>query len=597
MRPLPLPDSTPSVSAAATRWPGAALAVLAIAAAAVATSHLAIVRVADLALVDGQFAFLARRAPLAANDGIVVVGLDEPTLAASPAPIALAHRTLARTLAALADARPRAVGVDLILPDRSYDTLAPGGDAALVAGLLALRRAAPVVIGLSTRADDTPHPVHPPFLAAAGASGLALLPLDDDGRVRRYDDRFGENRESVPTFVGELARALGATPRRGLLQYALGDGFDYVPVARVIELADAGRAADLAALFRDRIVLIGAVLPHDDRLRQPVALARWERTRDAPGVLVHAQALRTTLAGAAVAPLPWPAGFALVLAGAALWCVDGMRRRTVALAAFVVATIVASLIALRHGVEIPLGDALRAAVAAFALRGALDLWRARRDRARLQSLFGGYVSPGVLREIIAGRLVARDAERRTLAFLFADVRDFTALSERTPPEDVLRLLNRYFDAMAPAIHREGGTIDNFRGDGLMAVFGAPNTLARPANAAIAAARAMFAALAALNRALQSEGRAPLAIGVTLAQGDAVVGNVGARDRYNYTALGDAANVAARLQELTKTSGYPLVATAALVAAADGAAAQGWASLGTIALRGHDGVDACGTTAG
>ncbi|MEP6679449.1 MAG: adenylate/guanylate cyclase domain-containing protein, partial [Betaproteobacteria bacterium] len=150
-----------------------------------------------------------------------------------------------------------------------------------------------------------------------------------------------------------------------------------------------------------------------------------------------------------------------------------------------------------------------------------------------------------------------------------------------------------FDAIAPAIHRAGGTIDNFRGDGLMAVFGAPNAIANLANAAIAAARAMFEALAALNAAFAREGRAPLAIGVTLALGAAVVGNVGARERYNYTALGDAANVAARLQDVAKASGYPLVATATLVAAADGAAALGWTPLGSIALRGHASVAALG----
>jgi class 3 adenylate cyclase/CHASE2 domain-containing sensor protein len=597
VKPTPSPESAPSVAAAATRWPGAAIAVLAVAALAVAASRVSFVRVADLALLDTQFAFLARHAPIPARDGIAVVGLDEATLAANPAPIALAHRTLARTLAALADAHPRAVGVDLVLPERSYDALTPGADAALVASLLALKRVAPVVIGLSTRADDTLRPVHPPFLAAATTSGLALLPLDDDGRVRRYDDRFGAEGESVPMFVGQLARTLGVAPGRGLLQYALGDGFDYVPIVRVLDLADANRRADLSALFRDRTVLIGAVLPHDDRLRQPVRLAKWEDTQDAPGVLVHAQALRTMLAGATVTPLPALAGFALVLAGAALWAIDGIRRRTLMLALFVAAAAGASLVALRGGVLLPLGDMMRAAAAAYVLRGALDLLRTRRDRARLTALFGGYVSPGVLREIVAGRLDARHAERRSLAFLFADVRDFTALSERTPPTDVLRLLNRYFDAMAPAIHREGGTIDNFRGDGLMAVFGAPNAIARPANAAVAAARAMFAALASLNQALAHEGRAPLAIGVSLAYGDAVVGNVGARNRYNYTALGDAANVAARLQEITKTSGYPLVATAALVAAADGAAAEGWTSLGAIAVRGHGAVDACGTMPG
>ncbi|MEP6677778.1 MAG: CHASE2 domain-containing protein, partial [Betaproteobacteria bacterium] len=124
MKPLLPPESELPAAAAATRWPGATLAVLAIALAALALARVPVVRLVDLALVDGQFAWLARHAPLPAHDGIVIVGLDEATLAADPAPIALMHRTLARAFVALASAHPRAVGVDIILPDRSYDTLA-----------------------------------------------------------------------------------------------------------------------------------------------------------------------------------------------------------------------------------------------------------------------------------------------------------------------------------------------------------------------------------------------------------------------------------------------------------------------------------------
>jgi len=597
VKPIPSPDFEPPVAAAATRWPGALAALVAIAVASLALSRVPVLRAADLALVDAGFAFLARHAPLPARDGIVVVGLDEATLAATAAPVALMHATLARVFTALAAARPRAVGVDIILPDRSYDAIVPGGDQALAAGLLALRHAAPLVIALSTRADDTLRPVYAPFLAAAGGGALALLPVDDDGRVRRYDDRFGADGEAVPTFTGELAGALGVTPRRGLLQYALGDGFDYVPLQRVQALADAGRTDELARQFGDRIVLVGAVLPHDDRLLQPVPLAHWDPDRAAPGVLVHAQALRTMLADAIVRPLPAAAAFALALAAALSWCIDGIVRRAAALAIIVAGAVAAGLVALRAGIELPVGDILRAGTLAFVLRSALDLARARLDRARLRALFGGYVSPGVLGEIVAGRLDTTGGRRRTLAFLFADVREFTALSEQTAPEDVLRLLNRYFEAVAPAIHAQDGTIDNFRGDGLMAVFGAPNEVANPATAAIAAARAMFRALAVLNRTLATEGVAPLAIGVTLALGDAVVGNVGSKERYNYTALGDAANVAARLQDVAKSTGYPLVATAALVAAATGAAADGWTALGTFELRGHAPVAAVGAHAG
>ena len=224
------------------------------------------------------------------------------------------------------------------------------------------------------------------------------------------------------------------------------------------------------------------------------------------------------------------------------------------------------------------------------LRGALEALSTRRDRERLRELFGGYVSPDVMAGLLAGRLPANTraggGTRRTLAFLFADIRDFTTMSATRSPEDVVALLNRYYVVVTRALHSHHGTIDNFRGDGVMAIFNAPNTVDNPADAAVAAARAIFARLARLNRKLVAEGRPALAIGVSLALGDAVVGNIGAPERYNYTAIGDAANVAARIQEVTKTSGLPLVATRALVDQATGEFAQGWTSLGAVDVRGR-----------
>ena len=145
--------------------------------------------------------------------------------------------------------------------------------------------------------------------------------------------------------------------------------------------------------------------------------------------------------------------------------------------------------------------------------------------------------------------------------------------------------------MTPVLHAHGATIDNFRGDGLMAMFGAPNLLADPASAAAAAARGMLDALGPLNAGLAEQGLPPLAIGVTLAVGEAVVGNVGSRERFNYTALGNGANVAARLQEVCRATGYPIVATHDLVNEAD--EVDRWDDLGVVSVRGLGDVRAWG----
>ena len=175
--------------------------------------------------------------------------------------------------------------------------------------------------------------------------------------------------------------------------------------------------------------------------------------------------------------------------------------------------------------------------------------------------------------------------------MFSDIRGYTPRSERMTPQECIAFLNRYFEGAVAAIHDHGGTVISFAGDGIMAIFGAPNRLQRPARSAIQAAIAMLDRLEKLNRELASDGIAPLAIGVSMAYSDAVVGNVGSRDRFNYTALGDGANVAARLQEVAKSSGFPVVATTELVEASGDT--TGWTPLGRHPIRGHHDVDVLG----
>jgi adenylate cyclase len=578
------------------RTPGAISVAAALIALGAVASSVPAMRDLDLKLLDHKFALLARMAPLRAADTIVIVGIDEPSLGSLAEPQSLLLKPLAHAITAIAAAKPRAIGLDIVLPDRSYDAFAPGGDMAMVTALLATRRETPLVAGVTTRDDGTVREIAPAILAAAGRSGLALLPIDHDGRVRRFDERLGVDGGPVPTLVGELARALGLPIDYGHIQYALGQGYDYVPLRQVLDWGGADDRASLERAFGGRIVLIGAVLPYEDRLPQPVRLARWDPVRDPPGVLVHAQALRSLESGAIVRPttLPWQA--ALLIVAASLWFLETWHWRVAALAAFAALAFAISTLGLRFGYDLPIGTSLRVAVAAVALKSALEAWQVRQERARLRAQFGGYVSPSVLDAILGGRL-DDDARRgrRMLAFLFVDVRGFVELTSHHAPERVLDLLNHYFGAMTPVLHAHGGTIDNFRGDGLMAIFGAPNPMANPAAAAAAAARDMLARLPALNRELERKGHPAIAIGISMAFGVAVVGNVGSRERFNYTALGDGANVASRLQEVAKSTGYPIVATESLVEAAG--ELDRWKPLGHFAIRGHPDVAVYGWPVG
>lgn len=205
---------------------------------------------------------------------------------------------------------------------------------------------------------------------------------------------------------------------------------------------------------------------------------------------------------------------------------------------------------------------------------------ALRERKLLRETLGKVVDPAVAERLLAGGLHA-EGRRQELVVLFADIRGFTTWTEGAEPETVVRDLNRYFSVMVSIVHRHGGIVDKFMGDGLMAVFGldAARPLERgPEERAVAAAAAMIAALPALD----AEVSRPLRIGVGVHRGEAVVGVIGAPERLEYTCVGDAVNTAARVESMTRSLGAALLITGSVRAALRG---EGWRSLGEHPLKG------------
>lgn len=549
----------------------------------------------DRALGDNAFRAL-RGMPLPPTvPPIVVVAIDESSVAALPEPIVLWHRHLGAVLTAAAGAGARIVGVDVVLPDRSLASISPDLDRALVDGVLRMRLAGGVVLALTVDGAGVPRAVHAPLLAAAGptGAGYALWRLDSDRVVRRYDERMGAHGETVAMFAGRIARALAANPREGGIQYALGDDVEVLSFGEILRLARIGDDAALAALLRGKVVLIGSTLPFADRVAAPIALGAGAPAGDVPGVLVHAQALRTLLAGRTVRTPPgwvvWTIAAALAAAG---WLAGGRPLR----AAVGVVAAAALAVAVAHGaldrdIALPTGTFAAAFIAAVVARTAIEAAFAWRERVRLRHAFGGYVSPAVMAEIESGRLAGLASARRFIVVLILDVRDFTTRTEHEPPERVIATINALCEQATAAIHARGGTVDKFMGDGILAFFGAPAPLADPAAAAFDAAVDILARVRRLGERLAGSGEAPLAIGIGLSCGEAVVGHVGAASRHAYTAIGDCVNVASRLESLTKTIGHPVAMTAELASRLAGR--SGIVALGRHDIKGHTPVEVVG----
>jgi adenylate cyclase len=176
-----------------------------------------------------------------------------------------------------------------------------------------------------------------------------------------------------------------------------------------------------------------------------------------------------------------------------------------------------------------------------------ELRRSQRQARQIERLFGRYVHPAVVRQLLADpQAITLGGELRTISVLFADIRGYTALAERHAPELLVDILNAYLDLLTAAVWQEEGTLTSFIGDALMAIFNAP--LAQPDHAA-RAVRAALAMRAAVERLHAERGLAPVVgYGIGVSMGEAVVGNIGARDRLqHYTAIGDTVNSAQRLQ--------------------------------------------------
>jgi class 3 adenylate cyclase len=176
-----------------------------------------------------------------------------------------------------------------------------------------------------------------------------------------------------------------------------------------------------------------------------------------------------------------------------------------------------------------------------------------RERELIRETFGKYVSPEVRDEILAGRVTVAGAQRE-VTILFSDLRDFTPWVEASPPAEVVADLNAYFTEMDAAIRAHGGLVMQFIGDEIEAVFGAPIADPHHADAAVAAAREMQQRLAAWNAARAAAGKHTLRHGIGIHTGSVIAGNIGSSERLSYALVGDAVNLASRIQSLNKELG-------------------------------------------
>ena len=220
----------------------------------------------------------------------------------------------------------------------------------------------------------------------------------------------------------------------------------------------------------------------------------------------------------------------------------------------------------------------------FLSRSFNDMVAGLEEREMIKDTFGRFVSREIADAVLSGRIPLA-GERREVTILFQDIRGFTSISERSDPADLVDMLNRFLTQMVAAVEAEGGVIRQFTGDGVMALFGAPVAHADDPDRAVRAALGMLRRLEGLNVQLRSTGAAPLRIGVGVHTGEVVVGKIGPDERIEYSVVGDAVNLASRIEGLTKEMNATLLISDTTAARLDAAFTLGRRAV--VPIRGKE----------
>ncbi|HEX3356803.1 MAG TPA: adenylate/guanylate cyclase domain-containing protein [Tepidisphaeraceae bacterium] len=192
-----------------------------------------------------------------------------------------------------------------------------------------------------------------------------------------------------------------------------------------------------------------------------------------------------------------------------------------------------------------------------------DMIKGLQERERVKKVFGRYVTTQVAERVLQAQSEHDlTSQKKRVTILFADIRNFTTMSEKMAPEQVVEFLNDYFSEMVDAVIEHGGVLDKFIGDGIMASFGAMDDAPNPETRAVLAGLRMKAKLAKLNGQRSVAGKDPIHIGIGIHTDDVVVGNIGTKDRAEYTVIGDGVNTCSRVEAANKDLGTTLLITQA-----------------------------------
>lgn len=396
---------------------------------------------------------------------------------------------------------------------------------------------------------------------ALGQPGYLMKTVGGPGAVDVESVRIGPLQVPLSADGTMRIRWAGPQPRR------------VVSVAEV--LGDNSPNAPWKAEIRDRIVLIGASAPGISyAVNTPLGEGRL-------GVELHAEAIEQIAVGDFLTRPAWAGGaerLAIVLGGLIISTLTALRRMPLAtgIAAMICGgALWASWQAfVMQGLLFGPSGALLGALVPLAGTGAFNYARSEAERRAIRSQFEHYLAPEVIEEIAADpeAFLTPGGEARELAILFSDVRGFSTITENMSPTEVVQFVNGFLTPVSEAVLDSGGTIDKYMGDAVMAFWNAPRPSPTFRRDAVRGCFAIRDAVAKMNEERIARGEPMVGIGIGLNAGDCAVGSMGSARRLEYSCIGDAVNLASRLEGLTKMYGV-------------------WSCVGSAVVKGLDDVTA------
>jgi adenylate cyclase len=421
----------------------------------------------------------------------------------------------------------------------------------------------------------------PALQRSAAYAGHINISPDPDGTVRRVPLVYRYEGRYLPSADVQAARAFSGgkelvlhTASYGITGIQIGSRyiptdeggrllvryrgrtgtFATVPIADILDgSADAG-------LLRGRVVLIGTTAQGIGDLRVTPYGELF------PGVEVRASIIENLLEGHVLQRPDWMSIMdlaAIVLLGLVLtWLLPRMGVSNGAILALGVLTaflVLANYMFTVQGLWLNVIYPSMLIGLVFASTTLVRYFSTESEKRHIKAAFQFYVPPAVVDEIAAdvGKL-RLGGEKRDLTVLFSDIRGFTSMSEALAPEELVKLLNVYFTEMTDKVFDHKGSLDKYIGDAIMAVYGAPIAAAEHPHLACRTALDMIRALDALRAQWRRDGLPEIGIGIGINTGPMIVGNMGSVSRFNYTVVGDAVNLASRIESLNKTYGTSIL---------------------------------------